>query len=106
MGRTNPTYRDRLSNLEQEWSEYRRALRTADQPHFDQLFEHGRTYAHAAGYHNHPNPEIPLLVSVLLAHQRELATLNERVAELTEHVGDLDERLETLAESTEDDVQD
>lgn len=99
MGRTNPTYRDRLSSLEQDWSEYRRALRTADQPHFDQLFEHGRTYAHAAGYHNHPNPEIPFLVSALLAHQRELATLNERIETLTE-------RLETLEEPTENDVQD
>lgn len=83
VGRTNPTYRDRLSGIEREWGDYRRALRAAEQPHFDRLFEHGREYAHAAGYRNHPNPEIPLLVSVLLAHQRELATLRDQVDELT-----------------------
>jgi hypothetical protein len=82
VGRTNPTYRDRLTGLEREWGDYRRALRTTEQPHFDQLFEHGREYAHAAGYLNHPTPEIPLLVSILLAHERELARVQERLAEL------------------------
>lgn len=84
MGRTNPTYRDRLNELEREFDAYRRALRASEQSHFDQLFEHGRTYAHAAGYLNHPNPEIPYLVSVLLAHERRIAELSEQVAELRE----------------------
>ena len=82
MGRTNPTYRDRLSGLEQEWGHYRRALRISDQPHFDQLFEQGRTYAHAAGYLNHPTPEIPLLLSILLAHERRLAELQDRIDDI------------------------
>ncbi|MXR50804.1 hypothetical protein GRX03_04180 [Halovenus sp. WSH3] len=84
MGRTNPTYRDRLEEIEAEFEPYRRALRASEQPHVERLFEHGRTYAHAAGYLNHPNPEIPFLVSVLLAHERELAALTERVAQLEE----------------------
>jgi len=84
MGRTNPTYRDRLSDLEREFAAYRRALRAGEQAHFDRLFEHGRTYAHAAGYLNHPNPEIPFLLSVLLAHERRIAQLAERVATLQE----------------------
>lgn len=75
MGRTNPTYRDRLDSLEREWAAYRRGLRASEQEHFDRLFEHGRTYAHAAGYLNHPTPEIPLLLSLLLAHERRLAEL-------------------------------
>lgn len=79
MGRTNPTYRDRLESLEREWRGYRRALRARDQEEFDQLFEHGREYAHAAGYLNQPSPEIPFLVSVLLAHERELAALDTRL---------------------------
>ncbi|MFB6296421.1 MAG: hypothetical protein ABEH66_06235 [Halobacteriales archaeon] len=78
MGRTNPTYRDRLTALEREWGAFRRALRGHEQPHFDQLFEQGRTYAHAAGYLNQPTPEIPLLVSILLAHERRLAALEDR----------------------------
>lgn len=82
MGRTNPTYRDRLSALEQEWATYRRGLRTREQDQFDRLFEHGREYAHAAGYLNHPDPMAPLLMSILLAHQRELERLAERVEQL------------------------
>lgn len=84
MGRTNPTYRDRLDALEREFSAYRRALRVSEQEHFDRLFEHGRTYAHAAGYLNHPDPEIPYLFSVLLAHQRRIAELSEQVEALQE----------------------
>lgn len=84
MGRTNPTYRDRLSDLEREFETYRRALRASEQVHFDRLFEHGRTYAHAAGYLNHSNSEIPFLLSVLLAHERRIAQLAEQVATLQE----------------------
>ena len=80
MGRTNPTYRDRLTALEREWEPFRRALRGHEQPHFDQLFEQGRAYAHAAGYLNQPTPDIPLLVSILLAHERRLAALETQGA--------------------------
>lgn len=75
MGRTNPTYRDSLSGLEREWGEFRRALRHEEQAHFDRLFEEGRSYAHAASHCNHPTPAIPLLLSMLLAHERRLAAL-------------------------------
>lgn len=87
MGRTNPTYRDRLDSLEREFESYRRGLRASEQEHFDRLFEHGRTYAHAAGYLNHPNPEIPFLLSVLLAQERRLAQLDDRLAALREDDG-------------------
>jgi hypothetical protein len=82
VGRTNPTYRDRLEALEADLAPYRRGLRASEQEHFDQLFEHGRTYAHAAGYLNHPDPELPYLLSVLLAHQRRIAALTEQVETL------------------------
>lgn len=88
MGRTNPTYRDQLSTLEREWSDYRRGLRATEKQHFDRLFEHGREYAHAAGYRNHPDPMVPLLVSVILAHERELAAMRERLEEIHDGVHD------------------
>lgn len=78
MGRTNPTYRDRLTTIEQEWQAYRRGLRAREQAHFDRLFEHGRDYAHAAGYLNYSDPMVPLLISMLVAHERELAALREQ----------------------------
>lgn len=84
MGRTNPTYRDRLDRLEREWRPYRRGLRVTRQERFDCLFEHGREHAHAAGQLNHPNPEIPFLLSALLAHEHRLARLEARLQQLTE----------------------
>jgi hypothetical protein len=79
VGRSNPTYRDRLGRIESDWAPYRRALRARDQPHFDRLFDHARAHADAAGYLNHRDPTVPLLVGVLLEHERRLAALAERV---------------------------
>jgi hypothetical protein len=79
MGRTNPTYRDVLRSLEDDWSDYRRALRRQDQQHFDHLFEHARNYADAAGYLNHPEPMIPVLVSIALAQEQHLSDLRDRI---------------------------
>jgi uncharacterized protein YdcH (DUF465 family) len=102
MGRTNPTYRDRLSTLEREWREYRRGLRASEQQHFDRLFEHGRNYAHAAGYQNHTDPMVPLLMSMLLAHEQELATLADRLEQLDERLAEYAD----LPHNSDDDVHD
>lgn len=75
MGRTNPTYRDLLRGIEDRWQPYRRALRRRDQPHFDRLFEHARTHADAAGYLNHENPLVPMLVSIVLEQEKRLSRL-------------------------------
>ncbi len=83
MGRTNPTYRNRLDRLEQEWNDYRRALRASEQERFDQLLEHGHEYAHAAGHLNHPSPAVALLLSMLLAHERRLDEFDDRLTTLS-----------------------
>ncbi|SEN32141.1 hypothetical protein SAMN05216388_1002309 [Halorientalis persicus] len=82
MGRTNPTFRDRLERLRADWSDYRRALRRRDEPHFDRLFEHARAHADACGYLNHDSPIVPVLLSVALEQQATIAALEERVAAL------------------------
>lgn len=82
MGRTNPTYRDWLAAYESEWADYRRALRHEATGDFDALFAGVRRYADAAGYANDPDRETLALVSMLLAHRRELRRLRERLAEL------------------------
>ena len=80
MGRTNPTYRDVVRGLEENWQQYRRALRHVDKPHFDRLFEHAREHADAAGYLNHPQPEVPLLLlSVVLEQEKWMQALHERL---------------------------
>ncbi len=82
MGRTNPTYRDVIRQLESEWAPMRRALRREYQSDFDRLFDRARGYADAAGYANPPDPERALLLSLLLAHEVELRQVYERLDEL------------------------
>ncbi|ELZ12172.1 hypothetical protein C479_05173 [Halovivax asiaticus JCM 14624] len=82
MGRTNPTYRDALAQLEAEWKPMRRALRREYQHDFDRLFDRARGYADAAGYANQPDPERALVLSLLLAHEAEIRCLHDRLDEL------------------------
>lgn len=82
MGRSQPTYRDRLRRLESEYQPFERALRRDAQQDFGRLFDHGRNYADAAGIQNEPTVLEPFLLSVCLGQQRELRELRERVAEL------------------------
>lgn len=82
MGRTNPTFRDALRAVEDRWQQYRRALRSRDQPRFDQLFTYVRNHADASGFLNHRNPLIPMLVSIDLEQERRLDEHDERLEEL------------------------
>lgn len=82
MGRTNPTFRDVLARLEDDWQPYRRGLRRADQPVFDRLFEHARRHADACGLQNHPDPLVPVLLSVTLEQAKRTDALEARIADL------------------------
>jgi hypothetical protein len=82
MGRTNPTYRDALRAIEERWTDFRRALRRRDQPHFDQLFEYAREHADASGLLNHQNPFLPALFSIDLEQEARLDEHEGRLAEL------------------------
>lgn len=90
MGRTNPTYRDILRSLENQWSDYRRGLRRDDQQRFDRLFEYARAHADASGYLNHTEPFYPVLISIALEQEARLDELERRLVELepTESVAD------------------
>ena len=77
MGRTNPTYRDYVQTVESDWRSFRRGLRREYKDDFDRLFDHARTHADAAGYHNSAEPNMALLLSILLAHEHELAECRE-----------------------------
>ncbi|MDL0127627.1 hypothetical protein [Halobacterium salinarum] len=79
MGRTNPTYRDTLRHMEDNWQPYRRALRRRDQDRFDALWGAARGYADAAGYLSHSDPSIAMLFSICLAQQRHIDQLLEAI---------------------------
>lgn len=91
LGRTNPTYRDALQAIEDQWQQYRRALRRRDQNHFDRLFEHARAHADAASYLNHQQPEIMFLVSVVLEQEKQIQDLTRRVDALENDLNNTDD---------------
>lgn len=82
MGRTNPTYRDLLSAIEERWGSFRRVLRRRDRPRFDRLFEHARAHADAASNLNHEEPLFPLVAAVLVEQERRLDEQAERIDRL------------------------
>lgn len=81
MGRTNPTYRYVLQQFRERWGKYRRGLRRQHQDDFDRLLEHADEHAAAAGYMNAEDPELMILISLLLAHEIKLRELSERLEE-------------------------
>ena len=79
MGRTNPTYRDQLGGIEDEWSAFRRALRREDQPRFDHLFVYARDHADAAGSLNHADPLAPMGMAIAIEQEKRITELEEQV---------------------------
>ncbi|WP_231187456.1 hypothetical protein [Haladaptatus sp. DYF46] len=88
MGRTNTTYRDLLQAMESRWSKYRRALRHADEPVFDRLFEYARAHADASGVQNHQFVEIPALISMLIEQQKQIEDLEDRLDHVEDELND------------------
>lgn len=84
MGRTNPTFRDRLREIEREWDEFRRPLRRKDQLRFERLFVYAREHADAAGHLNHPDPMAPVWMAIALEQEKRIEVLEERVESLDE----------------------
>ncbi len=79
MGRTNPTYRDYLQRFENRCQPMQRGLRQQYKADFDRLFERAQTHADAAGYLNSTDPELAILLSMLLAQEHELRQLKAQM---------------------------
>ena len=79
MGRTAPTYRYLVDQVIAEWGPYRRALRSLDRAVFDRMVNHARERASAGSNLADLDPVVPILLSVLLAHEDELQRLRRAV---------------------------
>ena len=101
MGRTNATVRDLLRHTEREWQDFRRALRRRDQAHFDRLFEYARDHADAAGALNPTDPVPAIVLSIVLAQERERAALEEQVEEQAERLDAREKRIDELEEAVD-----
>ena len=88
MGRTNPTFRDALQSVREDWTRYRRGLRREHKDAFDALFADAEAHADASGYLNAREPMHPVLVSMLLEQKLTIQELEGRVAGLEATVGE------------------
>jgi hypothetical protein len=79
MGRTVPTFRMVVESFGWEWNDFKRALRTIDREAFDELINHARQHAAAGGNISNPNPFEPIVMSILVEHEKTLRKLREYV---------------------------
>ncbi len=80
MGRTVPTFRAVVESFGWEWHDFKRALRAVDQEAFEELLNHARRHAAAGTNTANPNPFEPIVISILLEHEKLLRELREHVA--------------------------
>jgi hypothetical protein len=72
MGHTLPTITGQFDTFRSHLSDFRRALRKADQQVFDSLLAEARQHLPAAGYSAHVVPEVMLLFCMLLEESKRL----------------------------------
>ncbi len=58
-----------------EWHEFKRALRGLDKELFEALLDHARRHATAGHNMPNPNPFEPIVLSILVEHEKEIRRL-------------------------------
>jgi hypothetical protein len=79
MGRTVPTFRNIIELFDWEWNDFKRALRNIDREAFEDLMNHARRHATAGSNIINPNPFEPVVMSILVEHEKTLRKLREYV---------------------------
>ena len=77
MGRTVPTFRNIIESFGWEWNEFKQALRKIDREAFEELINHARRHAAAGSNMSNPNPFEPVVMSILVEHEKTLRKLRE-----------------------------
>ena len=75
MGRTVPTFRNVIEVFGREWIDFKKALRTLDRDAFEELMNHARIHATAGTNMANPNPFEPIVLSILVEHEKKLRKL-------------------------------
>ena len=79
MGRTVLTFRNIVESFGWEWNDFKRALRSIDREAFEDLMNHARRHASAGSNIGNPNPFEPVVMSILVEHEKTLRKLREHV---------------------------
>ena len=79
MGKTVESYRMALENEINRWNSFVRALRKDDREAFEEMMDMCRSYASAAGNATSPILFEPFILSILLAQQKRILTLEKKL---------------------------
>ncbi|MER3525020.1 MAG: hypothetical protein C4326_13465 [Ignavibacteria bacterium] len=82
MGRTVPTFTMVIQQEMESWSKFRRGLRKEDQEALDEMFRAARLQLAGSAYAARPIPFESIVMSMLIAQQRAIHELRERLARL------------------------
>ncbi|KXA90525.1 hypothetical protein AKJ62_00665 [candidate division MSBL1 archaeon SCGC-AAA259D14] len=82
MGRTVPTYSQVLDKEVRKWREFYNALRRKDREIFDKVIELAKMNRDAGSQMRTPEPFKPMILSILLEQQKELASLRKELEKL------------------------
>jgi hypothetical protein len=81
MGRTIPSWRMVVEAEIEKLKKFRDSLRLEDKLIFEDLLNQCKLYASAASSLASPVKEVPLILSILFAHQKKLSELERRLEE-------------------------
>jgi hypothetical protein len=87
MGRSQPTYRGLLEELETAWTTFRAGIRDERKKRaFDAVFQRARAHAAAGTNQGWLNPMETLLVSVAIEQEAELQDVRRQLDQLAERL--------------------
>lgn len=87
MGKTRGTYREKLTEFENDWQTFQGWLVKEYQPHWEQLVTDARNHAHAAGNQNPLEPRWGIVFSMMLEQQKRISELEAKLEGDTEDDG-------------------
>jgi len=67
-----------LEHVLREWGDFRRALGARDREAFDSMTDRARKHTSAATHHPTPDPLEPLLMAILLEHEKLIRRLEAK----------------------------
>jgi len=79
VGKTVESYRMALEDEVRRWNGFTKALRIEDKEAFDVLMDECRSYASAGSNATQPIIFEPMVLSILLAQQRQLQKLEKKL---------------------------
>jgi len=88
MGKSVPTFRKELEEIESEWKNFRKALRSDEKEMFDELFTKAKKHASAAQYQGNPDPMESIFFSIILEQQMEIDRLKRKIEDESRKVNE------------------